>query len=366
MKTRGKLKLKSECPEPLILQCNLCDSKFNCAVNFNKHKHYHNGTDDLLTCAECGKKLSCEFALERHLRAVHYLHLFESFQCNFCEKSFSLKQTLIKHVRNVHGSSGKKRTQACKFCKKQYAISGIYKHQESCRKSDTFAELKCPKCNMKFCRKEVLKKHIARKHSETSFKCETCFKRYRTEAYLESHISEQHPEGTITFACPVCKDIFSDEKVYFNHLERGKHFKESCSKCDQVFTDRELYFDHQFYCVKASRSTCKFCGRPMAKDNLQIHMWTYHKEKMLENTIEITPETFDSDQDMDESDQESFLCSPDMLEPGPSNNVLYTQDTVMSPDDCSLSEKETSVSKNSGNSCASHPIIQARCRGQVN
>ena len=301
----------------------------------------------MLKCAECGKKLRSEFALECHLRAVHYSHLFESYQCNFCEKSFSVKQTLSKHIRNAHGSSsGKKRTQACKFCKKQYAISGVYTHEKTCRKSDTFAEHNCPECNMKFCRKEVLKKHIARKHSQTSFKCEMCFKRYRTKAYLESHISEQHPEGTITYTCALCKDIFSDEKVYFNHLESGVHFKDSCSKCDQMFTNRELFFDHQFHCIKASMSTCKFCGRPMTKETLQTHLWKYHKEELLENAIEIKPETVESEQDIDieASDEEISVCSADLMQSGSSNNVLNTQDSIMSTDDSALPTEKATIS----------------------
>ena len=388
-RTRSSVKKKkqttgtSKVSEPLILQCSICDCKFKCAVNFNSHKQYHSGSAvDLLTCAECGKKLSDKRVLERHLRRFHFSKLFEAeaYRCDMCDRSFSDKCNLDRHIRNMHESSVESRTKACKFCKKHYAKSSFHHHEKVCRKGDNFTDFRCSKCDRSFSRKEVLEKHVRRQHSETSsFKCEICFKSFLRKPYLEAHVSIQHPEGTTTYTCAICKQVFTDEKLYFDHLKSGDHYKRRCPKCSRDFTDREQYFDHQIYCIKAGKSTCRFCGRPMTKQKLQTHVRTFHKEEMSrtenesyicaseneENSHETTrnsEENIESNEFCEEATRPDYAIStlePDIAVPMP-DTAISTPETVESTSDCVMSNMATTVSVPDTSMSTAETVIPAQ------
>lgn len=69
-------------------------------------------------CPKCEKCLSSPSALYTHKKT----HGEKIFQCMFCPKTFTLKNYLKLHVKQVHEQSERKHI--CKFCSKTFAYAG--------------------------------------------------------------------------------------------------------------------------------------------------------------------------------------------------------------------------------------------------
>lgn len=73
----------------------------------NHNKNYH----DNVTCSFCGKELQSR-QLSYHIRAVHKKD--ESYQCEHCDKVYTMEKYLKDHVKVKHSNSEK--PEKCKFC----------------------------------------------------------------------------------------------------------------------------------------------------------------------------------------------------------------------------------------------------------
>ena len=110
------------------------------------------------------------------------------FQCDHCQKKFSQKPALEKHVESVH--EGKKEFK-CKECEKKFTQSSNMKahiaavHEK--KKPHT-----CEICDAKFPNRQSLSNHTAHKHSgEKPYKCSICDKKsFSLQKGLNRHISK--------------------------------------------------------------------------------------------------------------------------------------------------------------------------------
>lgn len=89
------------------------------------------------------------------------------FQCNSCDKKYSLKHDLFRHMRNIHGSdSGPLACQHCTVvCKNKHALqTHVYQYHkfQSTEKLRYFCKL----CTKSYTLKKYLKKHCKIAHAE--------------------------------------------------------------------------------------------------------------------------------------------------------------------------------------------------------
>jgi hypothetical protein len=93
-------------------QCELCPKKFAWKTGLNRHKreqHYdkmnvdfHEGGSGGLenfTCDQCKLEFKRNYDLKRHLSSAHS---DIKFDCSFCDKTFSRKDIMIRHVKAKH------------------------------------------------------------------------------------------------------------------------------------------------------------------------------------------------------------------------------------------------------------------------
>uniref|UniRef100_A0A913HFT3 Zinc finger protein n=1 Tax=Strongyloides stercoralis TaxID=6248 RepID=A0A913HFT3_STRER len=170
------------------------------------------------------------------------LNIFTSFECYFCKKICINNEDLQKHIFNIHT-------------------------------------------------KEILMSN----DSDTQFVCQQCHNEYNDfnlfADHMKSHINnlEEDIKNNLTF-CPICKQIFSTNKLLQLHIL--DHFLTTssnfvCPYCpDEVFCDDNSYRQH--YIKKHSETfyRCSHCLQFFSQYNLfQDHMLVHRKEIIQYNCI---------------------------------------------------------------------------------
>lgn len=137
---------------------------------------------------------------------------FSNFNdCLFCEKMFTKKCNMRKHINRVH---------------RQYKISKNAKLRFS-RVAKMFSpkrKFECSLCDLRFSKRNALQDHL-KNHSEFEFECEICKFKYWKEEILEQHKKRTHEIKIEKFKAKIEKSkyvcLVCDAKFKFHHdLER--------------------------------------------------------------------------------------------------------------------------------------------------
>ena len=120
--------------------------------------------------------------------------------CYLCNKSFSRKEHLTRHLKSVH------------FKEKPY---------------------QCPHCEKRFAEKSNLKRHVRTHTGEKSHPCFLCKKSFTRNDSLKKHVQEVHTKSK-SFVCVICEKSYTQKNNLFRHM-RTTHFKEKydCPKCNK-------------------------------------------------------------------------------------------------------------------------------------
>lgn len=140
----------------------------------------------LKKCHHCPKLFSNRSGRLYHQEQVHFKR--RRFQCDQCESSFGLKQTLMNHIRNKH--SNNVRSFLCDFpsCQKSYKTKSAL-HNHRIYHSDD------PKWHCNYCTKKFHFNFLLQQHETThlgqkngkSFECDVCKKNFNTRNKLTKH-----------------------------------------------------------------------------------------------------------------------------------------------------------------------------------
>jgi uncharacterized Zn-finger protein len=136
--------------------------------------------------------------------------------CDSCKKSYSTRQSLQRHISNVH--------------------KGL-------------KSFSCTLCDSKFANSQGLKHHIAAVHEgKKPFKCQTCDSSFASNQQLKRHISAVH-EGQKPFKCQSCEYTCALKYNLDLHVN-AVHCNDTinCSKCNEEFTRKDLKKKHEGNC----------------------------------------------------------------------------------------------------------------------
>ena len=132
-------------------------------------------------CKICGKSISY-LKLSQHIKSVHCQ---PKFSCKECDKIFTRKDSLAKHINAIHLKIQKFNCQSCHF--KSNQKSNLERHILR-KHSPNSTEYACNQCDYRTKIKYVLQSHIESKHFEQNlFKCDLCGKAYAESSNLIKH-----------------------------------------------------------------------------------------------------------------------------------------------------------------------------------
>ena len=183
-------------------QCQICGESFKKKFTLDEHMSIHTGIQEF-SCVDCGKSFGLQRSLHHH-RLMRHTH---QLPCSMCEKKFSTKSHLERHMK---GHLGIKDSQ-CVECGKQFSSDRSLKQHienEHNEKPETKEIFICPECGKEFKYINNMKTHMkihAKGHAKVQ--CQECGKYYKTVRVLKDHIRIIH-EGNSKFKCDVCGKAF--------------------------------------------------------------------------------------------------------------------------------------------------------------
>jgi len=107
--SKGRLEIHEMVHREKLFQCQLCQKKFTLQKTLDNHLNVHIG---LYTCQQCGYKAQNMFTLKTH-ESTH--SLVKNHSCKECEKSFATSSSLRRHNRLVHQKSVLFRCDQCDY-----------------------------------------------------------------------------------------------------------------------------------------------------------------------------------------------------------------------------------------------------------
>ena len=154
-------------------------------------------------------------------------------ECGLCQKTFTVKQCLIRHIKKVHEgfsrSNGRKRKlndrnpenhptnqeaiEEHNDTKDQVSMDINIKIEAT---DESEQEFHCLECPTSFSSGYNLRKHIRAAKKETKIKCSECPLVFCTLGSLNNHMNSHHPEFDST--CKKCGKFFTKIWVLLRHI----------------------------------------------------------------------------------------------------------------------------------------------------
>ncbi|XP_059618034.1 gastrula zinc finger protein XlCGF57.1-like [Phlebotomus argentipes] len=188
--------------------CVQCDKDFSTRTNLHRHVQTHNGQKPFV-CSVCGNGFTQKGSLKQHM----HLHTGERpFKCSHCDRSFTQAKTLVNHTRRHTGEK----------------------------------PFTCTECGVNFRQKDGLKRHMLR-HLDTPqkvFQCTVCerqlLSKYSFENHMRKHLDSDQKviTGGQKFNCTECSRSFFSQKTLEAH--QRAHAGEAPFKC--TYDDCEAAF----------------------------------------------------------------------------------------------------------------------------
>ena len=196
--------------------CDLCNRSFSTQGSLKRHREsVHRQSAGFYVCDLCNRSFSTQDSLKRHQQSVH--RQSGGFSCRVCARRFYRKDVLQRHLKThqtaelpVHSaacptdgtldlapppppSPAPPERPVCDLCAKIFASQKTLKrHRQTFhRQSDAFS---CRVCDRRFYRREHLKNHHIRKHSDeeyeppASYRCPVCPKSFHYRGHLKEHL----------------------------------------------------------------------------------------------------------------------------------------------------------------------------------
>lgn len=284
--------------------CEICALVFKGIARLRMHMRRKHGSFEESfkhACKHCGLTYDKYRSLIVHIQRKHSTQKIpitnQWFNCPFCPKIFTRRETYTRHIQRKHKVSeedAQKEAEtmpdyletsrneetgeiSCKECPLVFSSINFLKlHMR--RKHNALKEdfrLKCRICNLSYDKIESLKRHVRRKHDKGSY-CEVCNKQFDTR---ESYLNHSHVKAIKE--CTICGLIFASQGGLAKHI-RCTHKIDTpkvafCNICNEGFHDRRLLKPHLLKVHLKVSYTCIYCNKVFkAKESYRRHVLLKH------------------------------------------------------------------------------------------
>lgn len=138
-------------------QCDTCDETFEVYAKLNEHKKSHG--KERYQCPTCSRFFQKRYHMKNHQKIHNGLKLHE---CQLCQKRYTNKTNLDRHIRVTHHNE------------KKYA---------------------CQECGKSFSQLAILRQHHAVHMTERNFECDVCNKTFKLKQHLRLHQLRHLPQS---------------------------------------------------------------------------------------------------------------------------------------------------------------------------
>jgi len=172
--------------------CTTCNKEFSCKSSLNRHMRIHSGVKPF-QCGTCGKRFADKGVLDVHER----IHTGKKpYRCNQCSKVFSQKGNLKRHMR-IHSGV---RPYSCNLCSKRFSQKG---HLTAHLRIHTgHKPYQCTYCHKSFTQSSTLIGHMRTHTGERPYSCSICDKTFRQKGNLTAHMVMHQMQNTSQQTAP--------------------------------------------------------------------------------------------------------------------------------------------------------------------
>jgi uncharacterized C2H2 Zn-finger protein len=202
-------------------------------------------------CETCDKAFSRKNDLSRHMQT----HTGEKpHVCETCGKAFARYSDLTMHMRTHSGV----KPHVCKTCDKAFSQSGhLAMHLRTHSGEKPFV---CETCGMAFSKSNTLVRHMRTHTREQPYECKTCGKAFSESGHLARHTRTHTREQP--YECKTCGKVFSrsdsrTSHVIYQHTDRDSiEYKEFTGKSN-VYRRQMYAMNSEFKAARTSRGALK-------------------------------------------------------------------------------------------------------------
>ncbi|XP_064100775.1 zinc finger protein OZF-like [Macrobrachium nipponense] len=181
--------------EKTLYHCNLCNKNFSQASSHRTHMKTHNENSHF-ECDSCGETFTLNSTLQVHLMK-HQKD--KAYKCTLCEKCFTHPSTLKTHMK-VH--TNVKPSPSAGESGESIRVKASPGRPKSKKKQH-----QCEVCSRIFTLKNTLIVHMRRHSGEKPFKCSVCEKGFSQSSTLKIHMRTH--TGDKPYNCGICGQKFT-------------------------------------------------------------------------------------------------------------------------------------------------------------
>ncbi|XP_063441644.1 zinc finger protein 773-like [Mytilus trossulus] len=264
--SKSKNKTKAFKPKDRVV-CKLCGKSFGRPSELRRHSVIHTGERNH-KCEECEKVFTQRYHLIRHVKNVHKKEL-ENLVCGICNDTFNSEYLLKRHVTR-HGVM----TYACEVCRKEFKTKRQMKEHILSLHAGV-KPFKCDQCDKMFTRKYHLERHLMMHAGTKDYQCEYCGKEFSTKGNLLSHVRRVHLQIK-EYTCGVCQKGFFSPKDLQTHFKTHTGEKPyQCDICLKKFTEKSNMEWHLRIHSGERPYQCEYCEKTYTR---MPHLLRHRKE----------------------------------------------------------------------------------------